>query len=89
MAKPGRSARDGGTIALVKDGYMVTIDARGKTLTVDVAPAELARRKAAWKPRPTAYPTGALAKYEAVMKEFPGTGAAKDAEVSIRNLTDK
>ena len=32
---------------------------------------------------------GALAKYEAVMKEFPGTGAAKDAEVSIRNLTDK
>jgi hypothetical protein len=32
---------------------------------------------------------GALAKYEAVMKEFPGTGAATDAEVSIRNLNDK
>ena len=32
---------------------------------------------------------GALVKYEAVMKEFPGTGAAKDAAVSIRNLTDK
>ena len=31
---------------------------------------------------------GALAKYEAVMKEFPGTGAATDAEVSIRNLRD-
>jgi hypothetical protein len=30
---------------------------------------------------------GALAKYEAVMEKFPGTGAAKDAEFSIRNLT--
>jgi hypothetical protein len=32
---------------------------------------------------------GALAKYEAVMKEFPGTEAATDAEASIRNLRDK
>jgi hypothetical protein len=32
---------------------------------------------------------GALAKYEAVMEKFPGTGAAGDAEVSIRNLRDK
>jgi ribosomal protein S27AE len=31
---------------------------------------------------------GALAKYEAVLEKFPGTGAAKDAEVSIRNLRD-
>ena len=31
---------------------------------------------------------GALAKYEAVMEKFPGTGAAKDAEFSIRNLRD-
>ena len=31
-------------------------------------------------------PAGALAKYEAVLEKFPGTGAAKDAEVSIRNL---
>ena len=32
---------------------------------------------------------GALAKYEAVLEKFPGTGAAKDAEFSIRNLKDK
>jgi len=32
---------------------------------------------------------GALAKYETVMKKFPGTGAAKDAEFSIRNLNEK
>ena len=34
-------------------------------------------------------PTGALAKFEAVMEKFPGTEAAKDAEFSIRNLNDK
>ena len=56
-------ARDGGAIALVKDGDIITIDAKAKTLNVDLPPAELARRKAAWKQRPTAYPTGALAKY--------------------------
>ena len=32
---------------------------------------------------------GALAKFEAVMEKFPGTEAAKDAEVSIQNLNDK
>ena len=32
---------------------------------------------------------GALAKYAAVMEKFPGTAAAKDAVVSIRNLTHK
>ncbi|MGA2865919.1 MAG: hypothetical protein ABSF95_15710 [Verrucomicrobiota bacterium] len=32
---------------------------------------------------------GALAKYAAVMEKFPGTGAARDAEFSIRNLKDK
>src|SRR5512137_707478 len=31
---------------------------------------------------------GALAKYAAVMEKSPGTGAAKDAECSIRNLKD-
>ena len=32
---------------------------------------------------------GALAKYQAVMEQFPGTGAAGDAEVRIENLKDK
>ena len=31
---------------------------------------------------------GALAKYEAVMEKFPGTEAAGDAEICIRNLRD-
>jgi hypothetical protein len=32
---------------------------------------------------------GALAKYAAVMEKFPGTGAARDAEISIRSLKEK
>jgi dihydroxy-acid dehydratase len=56
-------ARDGGTIALLKDGDVITIDARAKTLSVDLSPAEIASRRKAWKPREIAYATGALAKY--------------------------
>jgi TolA-binding protein len=33
--------------------------------------------------------TAAIAKYEDVMRRFPGTEAARDAEVSIRSLKAK
>jgi len=56
-------ARDGGMIALVKDGDMITVDAHRKTISVELSAQEIARRKAEWKPRPIAYATGALAKY--------------------------
>ena len=57
-------ARDGGMIALVRDGDMITIDAHKKThQSVDIPPAEIAQRRAAWKPREISYATGALAKY--------------------------
>jgi len=56
-------ARDGGTIALVRDGDMITVDAHRKTINVELSPAELARRRAAWQPRGITYSTGALAKY--------------------------
>ena len=54
-------ARDGGMIALVKEGDIITIDAHPKTIDVDLTPAEIARRRAAWKPRGIAYASGALA----------------------------
>jgi dihydroxy-acid dehydratase len=47
----------------VRDGDMITIDAFSKTISVDIAAAEIARRREAWKPRGIAYATGALAKY--------------------------
>ncbi|HEY9595926.1 MAG TPA: dihydroxy-acid dehydratase [Spirochaetia bacterium] len=56
-------ARDGGVIALVHDGDLITVDAKAKTIDVALTDAEIARRKASWTPRDIAYTNGALAKY--------------------------
>src|SRR5207244_13630371 len=40
----------GGTIALVRDGDPITIDAERRTLALEVPEAELTRRRAAWTP---------------------------------------
>jgi dihydroxy-acid dehydratase len=53
----------GGTIALVRDGDSVTIDASRRLLELDVPDDELARRRAAWTPKPPRYTKGVLAKY--------------------------
>jgi dihydroxy-acid dehydratase len=53
----------GGTIALLKDGDRVTIDAEKKLLHVELDDAELARRKAAWKKPDLRVKRGVLAKF--------------------------
>jgi dihydroxy-acid dehydratase len=56
-------AAAGGTIALLKNGDPIRIDAVKRTIDVALTAAELRRRRAAWTPpRPYAR-TGALAKY--------------------------
>jgi dihydroxy-acid dehydratase len=42
----------GGPIALVRTGDVVRLDVPGRTLTLEVADAELDRRRAAWSPPP-------------------------------------
>ncbi len=60
----GPEAADGGPIALLRDGDMITIDAIEGALTVDLSDDELNARKADWKgPRETIYASGALWKY--------------------------
>jgi dihydroxy-acid dehydratase len=59
----GPEAQVGGPIALIEEGDMISVDADAGTLTLEVSDAELAKRKASWKPKPTMYPVGALAKY--------------------------
>jgi dihydroxy-acid dehydratase len=58
-------AATGGTIALVQEGDQITIDAPARLLRLDVPDVELARRRAAWKPRAPRYTRGVLAKYAA------------------------
>ncbi|HEX7156567.1 MAG TPA: IlvD/Edd family dehydratase [Burkholderiaceae bacterium] len=42
----------GGTLALVRDGDFIELDVAARRLHLDVADAELARRRAAWTPPP-------------------------------------
>jgi dihydroxy-acid dehydratase len=59
----GPEAAVGGPIGLLKDGDMIAIDAEQGTIDVELSEAELAKRRAAFKPRPTMYASGTLWKY--------------------------
>jgi L-arabonate dehydrase len=48
----------GGPLALVRDGDEIELDVPRRSLTLRVDDAELARRKAAWKPRPPHFTRG-------------------------------
>ncbi|GAB3525270.1 dihydroxy-acid dehydratase [Emticicia fontis] len=56
-------AFDGGTIALVKDGDKITIDAVDNKLILHVSDEELAERRAAWQPKESPFTRGVLRKY--------------------------
>jgi dihydroxy-acid dehydratase len=64
----------GGTLALVKEGDTVTIDAEARRLHVDLDDAEIERRRASWTPPPPRYTKGVLAKYARLV-----TSAARGA----------
>jgi dihydroxy-acid dehydratase len=48
----------GGPLALVRDGDLIELDVAARKLELKVSPEELAKRKAAWKPRPPHYTRG-------------------------------
>jgi dihydroxy-acid dehydratase len=56
-------AQEGGPIALVRTGDMVTIDAQSRRIDVQVSDAEMARRKAAWTAPVYKATCGTLFKY--------------------------
>jgi dihydroxy-acid dehydratase len=56
-------AQEGGPIALVRDGDIITMDAGKNELSVAVSDAEMAKRKAAWKTPPYKATRGTLYKY--------------------------
>ena len=60
----GPEAAQGGPIALLKDGDMITLNARTGELSVALTDEELAERRKNWAgPRETIYASGALWKY--------------------------
>jgi len=67
----------GGAIALVHEGDSVTIDAHRRLLQLNVSDEELARRRAAWQPPTSRYPTGVFAKYARLVSSA-SVGAVTD-----------
>jgi dihydroxy-acid dehydratase len=64
----------GGPIGLLKDGDIIEIDIPNNKISVKLSDAELAQRKAQWKPPAPRITTGCLAKY-ASMATSADTGA--------------
>ncbi|TYP72186.1 dihydroxy-acid dehydratase [Aquimarina intermedia] len=56
-------AQDGGTIALLQDGDIITIDAVTNTIAVQLTKREIAERKKHWKQPPLKFKNGVLYKY--------------------------
>jgi dihydroxy-acid dehydratase len=59
----GPEAAVGGPIALIQDGDIITIDAETGVLDLEVAPAELERRRKLWTAPRNNHRSGALAKF--------------------------
>jgi len=59
----GPEAAVGGPIALIRDGDVIRIDTETGQLNADLTEAELADRRAAWKPRPIPSGSGVLWRY--------------------------
>ena len=68
----------GGTIALVKEGDSITIDAHRRLIQLNVADPELAARRAQWSPPAPRYTRGVLAKYMRLVSTA-SRGALTDA----------
>jgi len=63
----GPEAAVGGTIGLLKDGDVITLDAIKGTIDVALSDEELATRRAAWKPKPQNFGSGVLWRYAQVV----------------------
>jgi dihydroxy-acid dehydratase len=69
----------GGTIALVKEGDSVTIDAKKRLIQVNVSARELAARRKKWKQPKPRYTRGLLAKYTRLVSTA-SRGAVTDSD---------
>jgi dihydroxy-acid dehydratase len=61
-------AQEGGPLALIRSGDKITIDASRNTLDVDLSPAELTTRRAAWTAPAYKATSGTLYKYIKLVK---------------------
>ena len=72
----------GGTIALVKNGDTIIIDAEKRQMTLGISATELKKRKQAWKKPAPRYPRGVLAKYAHTVTSA-SLGAVTDKDLKL------
>jgi dihydroxy-acid dehydratase len=85
----GPEAAVGGPIGLLVDGDIIGIDAMNGAIHVELSEAELEKRRKHWKPRPTAYQSGALWKYaQAVGPAEKGAVTHPGASVETQAFAD-
>ncbi|CBL43734.1 Dihydroxy-acid dehydratase [gamma proteobacterium HdN1] len=73
-------AAEGGPIALIEDGDIITIDAVANTISVNLSDAELAARRTRWVAPKPRYTKGALAKFAKLVS------SASEGAVTDKNL---
>ena len=56
-------AQAGGALALLRDGDVISIDSREKSLRVELSDDELSQRREQWRAPEPRYTRGALAKF--------------------------
>jgi dihydroxy-acid dehydratase len=61
-------AQEGGPIALVKNGDVITLDAKKNVINVDISDEEMQKRRAAWKMPPYKATRGTLYRYIKTVK---------------------
>jgi dihydroxy-acid dehydratase len=67
----------GGTIALVEEGDLITIDSESRLLQINIPDEELRRRRAVWRAPHARYARGVLAKYAQIVSSS-SLGAVTD-----------
>ena len=72
----------GGTIALVKNGDTITIDAEKRQLNLEISAAEMKSRRKVWKAPKRRYTRGVLAKYASHVTSA-SEGAVTDADLKL------
>jgi dihydroxy-acid dehydratase len=75
-------AMEGGPIALIKDGDVITIDAEKLLMDHHVPEAEMAERKKAWKAPPLRYNSGTLKKYSLLVTDA-SHGCVTDGKLEV------
>jgi dihydroxy-acid dehydratase len=94
IAHVAPEAANGGPIAAVREGDTITVDAGAGVIDIGIAPEELAKRLAEWKPPAPRYRTGVFAKYcalvasaseGAVTSQVNGAGRREQARAGLRS----